>query len=348
MVAVLRSPSRCLDPDVSARHCESHKQLQTPISTKADQSQLDALENGCGIFLWDAATIVQHSGPDAVDLLHRLTTKDLLGVGEGQSRRTALTSDRGRVVDVFLMAHIAENQLLLVSDSPNSERMVSAIDYYTIIEDAELNDLSETHTRISLIGPNARRTVESALNTGLEPDTTARIDFGDDPVYVISDTSRGPGIEWIDVIYETAIFSRLVTAFENSGGTAVDAHNFELFRISNAIPGSDREYGEHANPIEAGLLHLIDWDKGCYVGQEVIARLDAYDKVQRNVKVLKSQVPLDEGTKLTGDSKPAGVVTSASQLKPKSGEYLSLALVRKAFLSSETVLDADGTAATVS
>ena len=322
--------------------------MQTSISTNADQSQLDALENGCGIFVWDAATIVRHSGPDALDLLHRLTTKGLLSVGEGQSQRTVLTSDRGRVVDVFLVANIAENQLLLVSDSPNSERVVSEIDYYTIVEDAELTDISESQTRISLIGPNARRTVESALNMGLEPDTTARIDFGDDPVCVISDTSRGPGIEWIDVIYDTAVFSRLVGAFENSGGITVDAHNFELFRISNAIPGSDREYGEHANPIEAGLLHLIDWDKGCYVGQEVIARLDAYDKVQRNVKVLKSQTPLEEGTKLTSDSKPAGVVTSASQLKPQNGEYLSLALVRKAYLSSATVLDADGTTATVS
>ena len=322
--------------------------MQTSISTNADQSQLDALENGCGIFVWDAATIVRHSGPDALDLLHRLTTKGLLSVGEGQSQRTVLTSDRGRVVDVFLVANIAENQLLLVSDSPNSERVVSEIDYYTIVEDAELTDISESQTRISLIGPNARRTVESALNIGLEPDTTARIDFGDDPVYVISDTSRGPGIEWIDVIYDTAVFSRFVGAFENSGGITVDAHNFELFRISNAIPGSDREYGEHANPIEAGLLHLIDWDKGCYVGQEVIARLDAYDKVQRNVKVLKSQTPLEEGTKLTSDSKPAGVVTSASQLKPQNGEYLSLALVRKAYLSSATVLDADGTTAAVS
>jgi folate-binding protein YgfZ len=335
-------------PDASARHCENHEQLQAPISTNADQSQLDVLENGCGIYLWDSATIVQHSGPDALDLLHRLTTKGLLSVGEGQSRRTALTSDRGRVVDVFLVANIAENQLLLVSDSPNSERVVSAIDYYTIIEDAELTDLSESHTRISLIGPNARRTVESALNTALEPNTVVQIDFEDAPVYVISDTSRGPGIEWIDVIYGTAVFSRLVSAFENAGGIAVDTHNFELFRICNAIPGSDREYGEHANPIEAGLLHLIDWDKGCYVGQEVIARLDAYDKVQRNVKVLKSAAPLEEGTKLTSDSKPAGVVTSASQLKPQNGEYLSLALVRKAFLGSATVLDADGTTATVS
>ena len=321
--------------------------MQTPISTTADQSQLDALENGCGILLWDAATIVQHSGPDALDLLHRLTTKDLLSVGEGHSRRTALTSDKGRVVDVFLVARIAENQLLLLSDSPNSERMVSAIDYYTIIEDAELSDLSKTHTRISLIGPKAQRTVESALNTALEPDTIARIDFGDDPVYVVSDTSRGSEITWIDVIYETAIFSRLVGAFENSGGVAVDAPNFELFRISNAIPGSDREYGEHANPIEAGLLHLIDWDKGCYVGQEVIARLDAYDKVQRNVKLLTSSDPLTEGAKLKSSDKPAGIVTSSSKLATEDGTYLSLALVRVAFTDSGTTIDAEGTNATV-
>ena len=118
----------------------------------------------------------------------------------------------------------------------------------------------------------------------------------------------------------------------------VDERNFEHFRIDKLIPGSDREYGEHANPIEAGLLPLIDFDKGCYVGQEVIARLDAYDKVQRNVRVLTSDTPLIEGVKLTANSKPAGVVTSSSHLTTTDGHYLSLALVRMAHLDSGTEL----------
>lgn len=319
--------------------------MQTHSPTQADHSQLDALENGCGLVRWDKATLVQHSGSDALDLLHRLTTKELLSVSPGHARRTALTSDRGRVVDVFVVAHISNNELLLISDSIDSERTVSAIDYYTIIEDAELADISETHTRISLIGPDAVRIVATVLATNVEADSAVTISSDDSPITLVSDTTRG--VEWIDVIVESGAADRLIGLFETAGAVAADSANFKLFQIYKEIPRSDREYGEHANPIEAGLLHLIDWDKGCYVGQEVIARLDTYDKVQRNVKVLESATPLVEGTKLVGSGKPAGVVTSASAVASEDRVYLSLALVRKTFLDSGTELEADEITATV-
>lgn len=285
--------------------------------------------------MWDDATVVSHTGPDALDLLHRLATKDLLSVGIGRSRRTALTSAKGRVIDVFLVAHTSENELLLISDSSNSDRLVSAIDYFTIIEDAELNDRTDQSTRISLVGPNARAVAEAGMGAKIDLDDAVQVSVDGDLVEIVSDSSRG--VEWVDIICK-ADAARVSESLVAAGAITADQPNFEHFQIDHEIPGSDREYGEHANPIEAGLLHLIDWDKGCYVGQEVIARLDAYDKVQRNVRVLISDIPLSEGVKLTSDSKPAGVVTSSSQLATADGHYLSLALVRMAHLESGTEL----------
>lgn len=319
--------------------------MQTRTSSAVDQSQIDALVNGCGLIRWEQATIVRHTGPDALDLLHRLTTKELLSLDVGESRRTALTSDRGRVVDVFLVVHVAEKVLLLISDSVEPDRTVAAIDYYTIIEDAELTNLSDSHSRISLIGPSAKVVAESVFGTGVSDETALSSKFSDSVVTVVGDSSRGVG--WIDVICDNEVAETVIEALEQSGAAAIDHANFEYFRIDNAIPGSDREYGEHANPIEAGLLSLVDFDKGCYVGQEVIARLDAYDKVQRYVRVLKSSSPLVDQAKLTVDSKSGGVVTSASSIANSDGEYLGLALVRKAFVERGTALDADGVTVTV-
>ncbi len=296
--------------------------------------------NGCGLFRWGKSTIVRHIGPDALDLLHRLTTRDLLCVAPGRTRRTVLTSDRGRVVDVLLVAHVSNNQLLLVSDSDDPDRTVSAIDYYTIIADAQLSDVSDSLVRISLVGPTAPLVVESTFDVVVEADTTSQVPFESCTVTIASDTSRG--VEWVEIICESAVIDALLSTLTLGGGRVVDDANFELFRIDNEIPGSDREYGEHSNPIEAGLLRLVDFDKGCYVGQEVIARLDAYDKVQRGVVAIRSSVPLPVGAKLTGDSKKAGLVTSTSTLASRDGSYLSLALVRNAFSDSGTVLDADG------
>ena len=138
-----------------------------------------------------------------------------------------------------------------------------------------------------------------------------------------------------------------MSTFASAGAVEVNSDNFELFRILHEIPGSDCEYGDHANPIEAGLFSLIDFDKGCYVGQEVIARLDTYSKVQRSIKVLESNSPLAKGAKLTSGSILAGVVTSSSLLASSDGRYLSLALVRKAFCNSASVVASEGISAVV-
>ena len=297
------------------------------------------------MFVWEGATIVSHTGSDALDLLHRLSTKDLLSIEVGRSRRTVLTLATGRVIDVFLVAHTAENELLLISDSSNSDRLISAIDYFTILEDAELNDRTGQSTRISLMGPDARSVVGTAFSLNIDLDAVVNTSLDDDLVEIISDSSRG--VDWVDVVCQNHSAVQILELLAKVGAIAIDTTNFEYFRIDNAIPGSDREYGEHANPIEAGLLSLIDFDKGCYVGQEVIARLDAYDKVQRNLRVLKSSTPLTEGTKLMSGKKPAGIVTSASQIKTCSGEFLGLALVRMKFIESGTELDIDGVTVTV-
>ena len=297
------------------------------------------------MFIWDTSTIVSHTGTDALDLLHRLTTKDLLSVEVGRSSRTALTLATGRVVDVFLVAHTSENELLLISDSSNSDRLISAIDYYTILEDAELNDRTGQSTRISLVGPDARSVLGLVFGLNIDLDAVVQTSLDDDLVEIISDSSRG--VDWVDVVCQNHSAVQILELLAEVGAIAIDTTNFEHFRIDNAIPGSGREYGEHANPIESGLLSLIDFDKGCYVGQEVIARLDAYDKVQRNLRVLKSSTPLTEGTKLMSGTKPAGVVTSGSQIKTCSGEFIGLALVRMKFIASGTELDVDGVTATV-
>lgn len=319
--------------------------MQAHTSAQADQAQLDALGGGCGLIRWDKATVIEHVGPDALDLLHRLTTKELLTVGINGARRTVLTSDRGRVVDVFLIARLDQDRLWLISDSTESERTVSAIDYYTIIEDAELTNLSESHARLLIVGPTAYEAVTSAFGVSIEDGASISTTISGVSVVIAADDSRA--VRWVDVICGASDTSEVAEAIVNAGAVAIDSENFEHFRIDQMMPGSDLEYGEHSNPIESGLLSLIDFDKGCYVGQEVIARLDAYDKVQRNVRVLMSSTAPSSGSKLTQGGTPAGVVTSVSRRSTAAGEFLSLALVRRAFLDSGTILSADSVEVTV-
>lgn len=319
--------------------------MQNQSGSEADAVQQNALENGTAVFIWDQATIVQHSGSDALDLLHRLTTKELLSVKERRAQRTVLTSARGRVVDVFIVANVGGGSLILISDSPEPGQTISTIDYYTIIEDAELTDLSQSHLRASLIGPQVYDAVHFAFDQGIDRGEALVTTLGDYPLIIVADESRGVG--WIDLVCPVDAFTNLKENLEEHGIVTVDPQNFDFFRIAHGIPGFNSEYGDHSNPIEAGLIDLIDFDKGCYIGQEVIARLDTYDKVKRNLKVIVSDEPIDPGCKLRSDFKPAGIITSCSTLVTEKGTYLSLGLVSKSFLKPGEVLDASGTSATV-
>ncbi len=319
--------------------------MQNQPGSETDTVQLNALENKTAVLFWDQATIVQHSGSDALDLLHRLTTKKLLSVTERRAQRTVLTSARGRVVDVFTVANIGGGSLILISDSPEPEQTISTIDYYTIIEDAELTDLSQSHLRASLIGPQAYDAVHFAFDQHIDRGEALVTALRDYPLIIAADESRD--VCWIDLVCPVNAFTNLKENLEDHGVVAVDRKNFDFFRIAHGIPGFNSEYGDHSNPIEAGLLDLIDFDKGCYIGQEVIARLDTYDKVKRNLKVIVSDKPIDPGCKLQSDSKPAGIITSCSDLATEKGTYLSLGLVNKSFLEPGEVLDASGTSATV-
>ena len=91
--------------------------------------------------------------------------------------------------------------------------------------------------------------------------------------------------------------------------------------------------GDAYNPLEAGLLGAISFTKGCYIGQEVIARLDTYQKLQRRLVSLNLPGPSESGTRLMQDNREVGVVTSVSPLSIKgatNGQRLGLGYVRTA------------------
>tara|TARA_Y100001936_G_C16079535_1_gene676655 strand:- start:1413 stop:2375 length:963 start_codon:yes stop_codon:yes gene_type:complete len=319
--------------------------LQTDSFAKAEHLQLNALETRCGLLDWEKSTIVRHSGPDALDLLDRLTTKSLDSLGLYNAQRTVLTTAAGRVIDTFLVARVADIDLLLISDSRVPDKIISAINYYTIVEDAAMTDHSMSLTRLSLIGPKSRQVLQKIWDLDLEKGLLATVKYGENEVTIISDDSRK--VDWVDLIVDPLSSKKLRSELLKKGAVAISADHFEHFRINFSIPGADAEYGEHSNPIEAGLLSLIDFDKGCYVGQEVIARLDTYNKVQRDLRVLTSAEPLNERSKLISGSSTAGIVTSVSHLETPEGNFVSLALVRKAYLASGTELNADGIAVAV-
>ena len=119
----------------------------------------------------------------------------------------------------------------------------------------------------------------------------------------------------------------------------MEADSYEAFRIASGVPAYGPELGEEVNPLEAGLWDSVSFTKGCYVGQEVVARLNTYEKVKRYLAMLSLEdgaIP-DAGAPLTVDGKDAGKLTSVSPVLI-SGRRPALGYVRKAYANPEAAL----------
>ena len=101
------------------------------------------------------------------------------------------------------------------------------------------------------------------------------------------------------------------------------------YRIINNLAGYPTEINENYNPLEAGLKKYINFNKGCYIGQEVIARLDTYSKVKNRLVLIKSDTEVN--SELINENKHIGNITPYTSSDFHNGDY-KLAYIRKSFI----------------
>ena len=255
----------------------------------------------------DDSGILLLTGEDARDLLNRLSTNLIdPDAPAGEVAVTVLTSDRGRIVDLVCVIHRGDHQLLLTS--PGQQRNVTDfLDKYTIMEDLEVEDVTEKTSLLRLTGPGAA-------------DILGRV--SDDGVLVVEppadpdDPERAPTRYLLADDPEDA--TRISADLQAAGAASISAQTAEALRIAQARPAHGSEMSDTYNPLEAGLIGAIDFHKGCYIGQEVIARLDTYHKVQKYLVSLSfdadpAQASTLLGCRLVNDEGAAmGLVTSAT------------------------------------
>ena len=261
---------------------------------------------------------------------------------DGSGAHTVLTSNKGRIVDVIFVLNRSDH-LLLLTGGGNETRVAEWIDFYTIIEDTEVEDITSGTSALSLMGPGAAALLDSIAGA----DCSIADDEGAAGVSIDGVTTtvirRDMGaIPAFDFVASGADGQALRKALMKAGACPVERDAVELARIEQGVPAFGAELSESYNPLEAGLQHLVSYTKGCYIGQEVIARLTTYDKVQKLLVRLSwpSGAGVSAGEKLMLDGRQAGVVTSAIR-DPRTGNGTGLGYVRKALAESGAQLIAE-------
>lgn len=277
--------------------------------------------------------IIDISGSDALDLLHRLSTNDLRNLGVGECRSTVLTTDKGRIVDYIYLLNV-RGRLLMCSSPGHEQSVVDWIAKYTIMEDVQLEIVTSTMHQLSTVGPNSLSYVNSALNISLMPWSCSECvlpdgkealafctkEFGTTSIHIIA---QDGGQIMIDQPASMAVMS---------------VESYETFRIMQGIPIASHELREEFNPFETGLAAAISFTKGCYIGQEVIARLDTYQKVQRRLVglMMPSTPEMSSMLPLFYSGNEVGWLTSVAPID-FNGRRFGLGVVRKEVSVGESV-----------
>lgn len=304
-----------------------------------------AAQNGAALFDLDDWTCLVATGKDAIKFLQNFSTNDVESLSPGEGCEAFLTNVKARIVAHLLVYRGTSNDSLRLLTSPGQAApIMSHLDKYIITEDVTISDQTHGHGLLGLVGPaaagileelgatvpaapNAHRFASSDTKVAGEPALIMTFDGFHLPAYLIA----------IPVEATEQFSERLASA--GAVPTGLDVLN--SLRIEAVYPwGGFDIHDAHLAP-EADRPWAISFTKGCYLGQEPIARIDARGHVNRVLRALR----LDEetipppGTMIYDGEKTIGEVRSTG-VSGADGKVIALALLRASHA-------ADGTRVTV-
>ena len=276
-------------------------------------------------------------GADRVRLLHGQVTNDIKALQAGQGCYAAFTSPKGRMqadVHVYALA----DELLLDFEPGLTQSLIERLDHYIVSDDVQAVDVAEHYGLFSFQGPKALE-VPGLLDPGwtLAPQSHGIVhrpdpELGD--LYWVNHARTGS--QGVDVFVPTAamgmVWDKLCLAVRSLGGRPVGGSALELARIEAGVPRFGVDMDESHLPPEAGLdRNGISYTKGCYIGQETIARIRTYGQVTKALRGLRfdpgAPMPV-RGDKLFYNGREVGSLTSVIQ-SPRLGCPIALGYVRK-------------------
>ncbi len=311
------------------------------LQQSTSQPPAQAIESGSlAVRLDTGYGCLRATGEDALDLLNRLSTNKVDHLQPGHWAPTVLTSDRGRIVDLLTVVH-ADAFVYLVTSPGQQQPVIEWLDKYTIMEDLEVEDVSTSTAVVAIAGDGADATLgleplEGDRQPGLQyPAPTVSVG-GHDAIAVSQPMGATPCCLLITPSGAAAPVGEALAA---AGAVEADDEAWEALRVASGAPAFGPEMGEPYNPLEVGLIGAIDFTKGCYIGQEVIARLDSYERVQKYLSMLRFSEGCDAeaGTPLYIEGRQAGTVTSV--YRTPGGELRGLGFVRTASAAPGQVLE---------
>jgi tRNA-modifying protein YgfZ len=295
--------------------------MSTPAPTVELDGQYRALREEAGYFR-RARSILLVSGADAAEYLQGQLTNDIEALGPGQGCYAALLDRKGHLVSDMraLRLESAGGDIWLDLETAPGEAVLKHLRTYSIGRDVEIEEVAERWTIASVIGSRAP---ELTGFEGLEPEYAQRYREWEGVEVLAVGTDLG-----LDLIVRADQAEGLEQLLREAGVAEVSEEAAEILRVESGRPRFGLDMGPEAMPAEASIVErAVNFEKGCYIGQEPVARLHYRGKPNRSLRGLRLSGPAETGQPLLLGEREVGKVGTAC-LSPALGP-IALAIVRR-------------------
>jgi folate-binding protein YgfZ len=298
-------------------------------------SEFAALVGGCGVYDLGFRARISLTGGDRVRWLNGMVTNNIRDLASAHGAYAFLLNPQGRILGDIVVYNLGET-LEVETDRSQVEKIVATFDHYIIMDDVEVADITAEKTALGLAGPKSRAVLNA---TGievpeLEPLQMITPHCNCDCGCVECTVVRGEDAQHES--YEIWLAPKDVyktwRALIATGATPAGSEALEMRRILAGIPLYGVDIRERDLPQETEQMRALNFNKGCYVGQEIVERIRSRGNVHRKFTgfLVEGSAGIAVAAKITSDEKDVGEVTSVATVPTPSGERtVALGYIRR-------------------
>lgn len=262
--------------------------------------------------------ILKLTGETRLALIHRMSTQDVKDLASGQGSATVLTTDIGRMVDRLLL-YTSSDAIYAVTGENNAENVARYLMRFVFFQDDfHVEDLSDETKILGVYGQRAGDRLRALFGDAVDlplhhwrqvPSSSPRSGGEQATLYIHrTDPVAGDGyFLMFDADDEAAMQSML----NDADLTAIGESAFDYLRIESGLPRYGQEITEEYIPLEAGLWNDVSFSKGCYTGQEIIARMESRGRLAKQLVQLQPEQAVGRGAEIEAQGKAVGTITSS-------------------------------------
>lgn len=289
---------------------------------------------------------LRFTGSDRAAYLHRIISNDVEGLAVGEGNYATILTNRGKII-AGMKVCVFEESIDIETNAETTSILFQELDKYLIADDVTIEDLTERTGAVGVHGPKSAELLKDAYGFDVRdlPEYHSVVDEIDGQRIVCVRANETGEIgynlctasESIERLWDTILTKGRAFSAEPVGLTALNS-----LRIEAGIPRYGAELGDSIFPGEAELENAISYEKGCYIGQEIVARMKYRGHPNRLLRgfEIAGDIPPQNGDRLLDGDKEIGWITSAT-VSPTFGIPIAMGYVRTAFTDQDSEVEVE-------